>query len=705
MATPGLIAFGTISQRPASDRLDEIRTVLQQQPSLAPICHTLQGLKSLWKTLVNQDPALESVNGLVTATQLSEWITGTISSKELQDNGSLTRMPLTILAHISQYIAYIRQAEESHEAIIESVALGGGVQGFCVGLLSALAVASAETENDIGSLAATSVRLAFCVGAYFDLDCLRHGQNSQTTSIAVHWKAPTTLEDVENLIGKYPNVSHDRTSTRESILLTLVQTYIAIRRDARDATITTTSTDIKRLTEDFSHINTSVIEAGVSIQYHAAIHHGSVEKILNVCNAVFSPSFKGKPLVRSNADASPLADDKAAQSALECILVERVNWYSTISMAAEALIQTKQNGFALSIGTDALPHSVARTIPVIKAKRFATQVEENSYAAEEAESSVPGYPKDAIAIIGMAGRFPGADNVEEYWNLLTAGKIMFSKAPEDRFGPSARTTKGQIFWGNFLKNVEDFDHSFFKRSPREVASMDPQQRLLLELAYESLESSGYFAGSSRAQDVGVYIGGSCADYDFNVASHPATAYSAIGTLRSFMSGKLSHYFGWYGPSLVVDTACSASAVAIQAACTALRTGQCSQALAGGVNMMTAPYFYENFAAARFLTPTGASKSFSADADGYCRGEGGGMVVLKSMSDALRNGDNILGVIGGIGLNQNDNCVPITVPHPLSQASLYEQVCRQAGVTARDVSFVEAHGTGTPVGVRKPVIAK
>jgi 3-oxoacyl-(acyl-carrier-protein) synthase len=450
-------------------------------------------------------------------------------------------------------------------------------------------------------------------------------------------------------------------------------------------------------------MNISFIDAGVSIQYHAAIHHGTAEKILNVCNPVFAPSLRGKPLVKSNTDASPLADDKAAQSALECILVERVDWYSTISTAADALIQTKQNTFALSIGTDAIPHSVARTIPVVRAKRFVAQVDKIPYAAKAAENSAPGYPKDAIAIIGMAGRFPGADNVEEYWNLLTAGKLMLSKAPEARFGPSARTTQGQTFWGNFLKNIEDFDHSFFKRSPREVASMDPQQRLLLELAYESLESSGYFAGSSRAQDVGVYIGGSCADYDFNVASHPATAYSAIGTLRSFMSGKLSHYFGWYGPSLVIDTACSASAVAIHAACTALRTGQCSQALAGGVNLMTAPYFYENFAAAHFLTPTGASKSFSADADGYCRGEGGGMVVLKPMSDALRDDDNILGVIGGIGVNQNDNCVPITVPHPSSQGNLYEQVCRQAGVTARDVSFVEAHGTGTPVGVRKPVI--
>jgi hypothetical protein len=222
MATPGLIAFGAISQRPASDRLDEIRTVLQQQPSLASTCHTLQGLKSLWKTLVNQDPCLESVNGLVTATQLSEWITGTISSKELQDNGQLTQMPLATLAHISQYVAYLRQREESHEAIIESVALEGGVQGFCIGLLSTLAVASAETEHDLGSLAATSVRLAFCVGAYVDLDCRRRGQHSQTTTLAVRWKAPTTLEDVENLVDKYSDVSHDLTSTRGSLLLTSV---------------------------------------------------------------------------------------------------------------------------------------------------------------------------------------------------------------------------------------------------------------------------------------------------------------------------------------------------------------------------------------------------------------------------------------------------------------------------------------------------
>ena len=222
MSTPGLIAFGAISQRPASDRLDEIRTVLQQQPSLASTGNALHGLKALWKTLVKQDSRLEKVDGLSTATQLSKWISGTIPSKELQDNGNLTQMPLTTLAHISQYVAYLRQGEESHEAIVESVALGGGVQGFCIGLLSALAVASAETEHDLGSLAAQSVRLAFCVGAYVDLDSHIRGQQSQTTTLAVRWKAPTTLEDVENLVNKYSDVSKDPIRAQENLSLTTV---------------------------------------------------------------------------------------------------------------------------------------------------------------------------------------------------------------------------------------------------------------------------------------------------------------------------------------------------------------------------------------------------------------------------------------------------------------------------------------------------
>ena len=175
------------------------------------------------------------------------------------------------------------------------------------------------------------------------------------------------------------------------------------------------------------------------------------------------------------------------------------------------------------------------------------------------------------------------------------------------------------------------------------------------------------------------------------------AYSTVGTLRAFLSGKISHYFGWSGPSLTFDTACSSSAVAIHTACATLQRDECSQALAGGVAVFTTPYLYENLATAHFLSPTGATKPFDASADGYCRGEGIGLVLLKKLSRALQDKDDIQGVIAGSALNQNSNCVPITVPHSISQGTLYRRVAKQAGISPQDVTFVEAHGTGTPVG--------
>ena len=460
-----------------------------------------------------------------------------------------------------------------------------------------------------------------------------------------------------------------------------------------------------RFIEDLTKIGASARDIGVSGRYHSAIHAGTPQKILMACQAHFSPSYEGHPLVRSNTDAHLLVEDEAALSALECILGERADWYRTMSTVTSALDKTDPECFVLSIGSDAVPQSIARTFPIVKATMIfdhmndTTKPKMPAFASGSTASAINGYPKDSIAIIGMGCRFPGADSVDEFWSLLTQGKSMLSEMPEARFGRGrpARSNSSLRFWGNFLQDIEAFDHGFFKKSPREAISMDPQQRILLQVAYEALESSGYFAESSRPKDVGCYIGACATDYDFNVASHPPTAYSAIGTLRSFLSGKLSHYFGWSGPSLVLDTACSSSAVAIHTACTALRTGQCSQALAGGITLMTSPYLFENFAAAHFLSPTGGSKSFSADADGYCRGEGGGLVVLKRLSDAVRDNDHISGVIAGSAVNQNDNCVPITVPHSSSQGNLYEKVLKQAGLEPHKVAFVEAHGTGTPVG--------
>lgn len=318
------------------------------------------------------------------------------------------------------------------------------------------------------------------------------------------------------------------------------------------------------------------------------------------------------------------------------------------------------------------------------------------------DSSDYGYPDHAVAIVGMACKFPGAATLDEFWQVLSSGTSMIQRVPVERF-PTEKlrrtSTSKDPFWGNFLSDADAFDHRFFKKSSREATSMDPQQRLLLEVAYEAMQSSAYFgeAPSASKDDIGCFLGVGATDYGDNVASHSPNAFSAIGTLRAFLSGKISHYFGWTGPSITYDTACSSSAVAFHAACRAIAGGECLKAVAGDVNVITSPNLHQNLAAASFLSPTGATKSFDAKADGYCRGEGVGLVVLKRLSAAIAKGDTILGVSAGSAVNQNSNVTSITVPHSPSQVDLYKKVLRLARIDPLNVSYVEAHGTGTPIG--------
>ncbi|KAL2278825.1 hypothetical protein FJTKL_14164 [Diaporthe vaccinii] len=308
---------------------------------------------------------------------------------------------------------------------------------------------------------------------------------------------------------------------------------------------------------------------------------------------------------------------------------------------------------------------------------------------------------EEIAVVGMSCRFPQSESLEAFWRLLQEGGTCIDNMPTDRFDPAhlQREPKLDTFWGNFIDRPDVFDHKFFGISGREAKSMDPQQRLALQVAYEAMSSSGYCSKPSaiRVKDVGCYLGVGAVDYEDNVASHTANAFAATGILRAFISGRISHHFGWEGPSLTVDTACSSSAVAIHTACKALLGGECSMALAGGVNVITSPSLHQNLAGASFLNPKGSSRAFDADAGGYCRGEGAGMVVLKKLSTALADGDVVIGVIASSAVNQNSSCSPITVPHSDSQSTLYKRVLNDAGIQPQDVTYVEAHGTGTQVG--------
>jgi acyl transferase domain-containing protein/SAM-dependent methyltransferase/acyl carrier protein len=272
---------------------------------------------------------------------------------------------------------------------------------------------------------------------------------------------------------------------------------------------------------------------------------------------------------------------------------------------------------------------------------------------------------------------------------------MVTPAPAERL----QLPQGPKWWGNFLRDPETFDNRFFKKSSREAIVWDPQQRILLEVAYEALESTGYFSPSSTAEtnNYGCYIGAVMNNYYDNISCHPATAYATIGTSRPFLSGSISHHFGWTGPSLTIDSACSSSLVGLHTACRAIWSGECTRALAGGTNIITSPFDYENLQAAGMLSPTGQCKPFDAGADGYCRGEGVAVVILKKLSDAIRDNDTIHGVIVGSAVNQNYNFSHITVPNADSQMELFQKVMKLGDVGPESVSYVEAHGTGTGVG--------
>ena len=475
------------------------------------------------------------------------------------------------------------------------------------------------------------------------------------------------------------------------------QAYVSVIRDTNEATITAPSSSISDLSRHLSNEGVSAIDTGLTGRYHTPNHQRVPEKVLQACKQHGSVCFGKQHVVRSNTDGEILLHDDAVMAVSRDILLERSNWYSVSSKAALRLVELAGVPFVLALGSDAVPSSISRNVKVIK-----TSSSRKTRAAPRQAEMLQNYPSHAIAVIGMSCRFPGADSPDEFWQLLMKGTSMAMQVPPDRwperYSQRGDSAKGQ-FWGNFMRDIDSFDHRFFKKSSREAASMDPQQRLLLQGAYEAMESAGYFSSSpaARARDIGCYLGLCATDYDANVASHAPNAFSTLGTLRAFLSGKLSHFFGWDGPSITIDTACSSSAVAIHTACRALQADECTQALAGGIALFTSPYLYENLSAAHFLSPTGATKPFDVKADGYCRGEGVGLVVLKKLSIAVADGDDVLAVIGGSAVNQNDNCVPIMVPNAPSQGTLYHKVLQQAGILPHQVSFVESHGTGTPVG--------
>jgi acyl transferase domain-containing protein/acyl-CoA synthetase (AMP-forming)/AMP-acid ligase II/NADPH:quinone reductase-like Zn-dependent oxidoreductase/acyl carrier protein/NADP-dependent 3-hydroxy acid dehydrogenase YdfG len=316
------------------------------------------------------------------------------------------------------------------------------------------------------------------------------------------------------------------------------------------------------------------------------------------------------------------------------------------------------------------------------------------------------YDSEPIAIIGLGCRFPGAGNPEAFWRLLHDGVDAITEVAKDRWDVDAfydrnPGTPGKMNtrWGGFLERVDLFDAQFFGISPREAAGMDPQQRLVLEVSWEALENGGQAAEKLSGSQTGVFIGISTNDYSRRQSGGSAAinAYAGTGSAFSIAANRLSYLLDLRGPSLAVDAACSSSLVTVHYACQSLRNGECCLALAGGVNLMLSPELTVSFSQARMMASDGRCKTFDAEADGYVRGEGCGIVVLKRLSDALLDGDTILAVVRGSAVNQDGRSNGLTAPNGIAQQAVIRQALKNAGISPDQIDYVEAHGTGTPLG--------
>ena len=318
---------------------------------------------------------------------------------------------------------------------------------------------------------------------------------------------------------------------------------------------------------------------------------------------------------------------------------------------------------------------------------------------------------EPIAIVGMGCRFPGADNIEAYWRLIEEGIDATGEIPasrwniDDFYDPTGETPgKMSTRWGGFIDKVDQFDPLFFGIAPREAEKIDPQHRLLLETAWEALEYGSLSPDELSGSACGVFIGIGTVDYSripsqFDNPYEQIGVHGGTGNALSIAANRLSYFFNLRGPSLAVDTACSSSLVAIHLAARSLENRECDAAFAGGVNLILTPEATIAFSKAHMLSPDGQCRPFDAAANGYVRGEGCGIIVLKRLTDAIDASDNILALLRGTAVNQDGRTSGITAPNALAQQAAIRQALAGAGITPQQVTYVEAHGTATPLGDR------
>ncbi|KAK1953603.1 ketoacyl-synt-domain-containing protein [Colletotrichum sublineola] len=606
------------------------------------------------------------------------------SSRNGSDALMVLEMPLLYATQLGAYMTDFWLAPGRHSATDPD---NETLLGARAGMLSAASVACSYSLEDMLSIFDYALPITVRLGAALDRRAAAIAGTSSFSSVAVCLSPESVRQKLDNFNQSQtlPNPMRPFITEESASLVTVGAPGSVLESFIRDQGLV-------------RHCRASDHQTGMATLHAADLPRLDVDAILTgggrrADDQGTVSAFKTRPLLSPLGGSRYAAESRSAlfHAVLSDLLSGPALW-DQVSGQVRRRLDGRSARF-LAVGSSGMGSRIYHDLRDKGCN--ITQPQSDNADGDEAVPPVGGNAHD-IAIVGYSCRLPGAETGEDFWRILAEGRDVHGRMPESRcagFG-------GNPPLGCFYQGLGLFDCRLFNMSPREAAQTDPGQRLLLMATYEALQLAGYSPGTTSSTDgrrVGTFFGQTTDDWrEYNVRDDIDMFY-VPGTIRAFGPGHLNYYFKWDGPSYSFDTACSSSSVAVQMACASLLARDCDLAVAGGLNTLTGPSMFAGLGEGRFLSTTGSCKTFDSGADGYCRADGVGVIALKRLDSALREGDEIYGVIKSWATNHSSRAISITQPHADTQARLFLKVLSEANLGPADITYVEMHGTGTPVG--------
>ncbi|KAL8717163.1 MAG: hypothetical protein Q9225_005573 [Loekoesia sp. 1 TL-2023] len=591
--------------------------------------------------------------------------------------------------------------------------------GVCSGALAAAAVCSSTTFSNLLSTAVHSVVVSFRTGLRSVEACVALGSSKDYQEDWSMLVPRLQVDDVNQEIESFSNSKHLPSTSRP---------FVSASSDA-GVTISAPPSTLKSFHKNppFNTLHCALLP--LKSPYHAPhlFTEEDVNSILSITSTDdWATRFAAIPAISSSTG------DLIRASNFHCLLCDGVSDILIRPLRWDKICQRLQFIASSTRGMPIVVHQIGLTadntirtalqdggceLPLIldqsrsllpsdllSSSALKLQATNQNLAGNDDKAEVD---RSKIAIVGSSGRFPDAEDLSAYWKLLYEGRDVHKEVPplhwdiRTHVDPTGKTKNTSATpYGCWLDRPELFDAKFFNISPREAPQVDPAQRIALLTAYEAMEQAGIVPGatpSTQKDRVGVFYGVTSNDWMETNSAQNIDAYHIPGGNRAFIPGRINYFFNFSGPSFSIDTACSSSLASIHVACNALWRGEIDTAITGGTNILTNPDFTAGLDRGHFLSRTGNCKTFDDGADGYCRGEGVGTVILKRLQDAISDGDPVVGVISGAYTNHSAEAESITRPHVGAQEDIFRKILHGAGVDPYDVGYVEMHGTGTQAG--------